>query len=86
MSIFTSHTSIVERIRKIENREKYSHLVNSASKTEDEQKLYDNILKLNELIDKVKSPSPNDPVELFESGCRMLIPEIQHMLDKLDWE
>lgn len=85
MSILTAHSEILERIQKIENREKYAHLMNSVNKTNEEQELYDWIIRLNKNIDIITQCENNSQKTLFESDCRLLIPQINKILDKLSW-
>ncbi len=89
MKIQEAYQKIIIRIQTEANREKYHHLENSPDKSNEEQELYDNIIKLGDYIstiDNYATASCNVPLELLESKCRMLIPEICEQLNQQGWD
>lgn len=88
MTIQESYQKILQRINSRENKEKYSHLVNSPDKTQAEQQLHDDILTMSMYIallngNETKTPTPQ---ALLESGCRILYNKIKRQLDEFDWD
>ena len=88
MTIHESYQEIIQRINLRENKEKYSHLVNSPDKTQAEQQLHDNILTMSMYIALLNGnePKTTTPQALLESGCRILYNKIKRQLDEFGWE
>ena len=85
MSIQTAYSEILERVQRIDNRDKYGHLLNSVNKTDSEQKLYDMLFQLEDNISAIAQCKNYADKTLIESECRILIPQIKEMLDVLLW-
>ena len=88
MTIHESYQEIIQRINLRENKEKYSHLVNSPDKTQAEQQLHDNILTMSMYIALLNGneTKTTTPQALLESGCRILYNKIKRQLDEFGWE
>ena len=88
MTIQEAYEKIIERIRLTENSEKYSHLVLSPNKTVAEQELFDNITQVKMYLEQIKeySSESKTPLELLESGCRILLPKIEKQLNDEQWK
>lgn len=88
MTIHESYQEIIQRINLRENKEKYSHLVNSPDKTQVEQQLHDNILTMSMYIALLNGneTKTTTPQALLESGCRILYNKIKRQLDEFGWE
>lgn len=85
MSIQTEYSEILKRVQRIDNRDKYGHLLNSTNKTDDEQKLYNMMFRLEDNISAIAQCKNYADKTLIESECRILIPQIKEMLDVLLW-
>ena len=88
MTIHESYQEIIQRINLRENKEKYSHLVNSPDKTQEEQQLHDDILKMGMYIALLNGheTQTTTPSELLELGCMTLYKKITEQLDKSNWK
>lgn len=86
MTIHESYQEIIQRINLRENKEKYSHLVNSPDKTPAEQQLHDNILTMSMYIALLNGNETKTPQALLESGCRILYNKIKRQLDEYGWK
>lgn len=88
MTIQESYRHLIERLHLPANEEKYSHLVISPNKTEEEELLCEYILRVGDYMKQIETHTVDNktPKALLESGCRILLPKIEEILNKNHWK